>query len=303
MEPPRLIVFSTPLVSTWVLDETHHILFDAGDGVTALLEGKIHRVHHVALTHAHRDHIAGLPQLLNLRGGVAAQNGQPLDILYPEGSGSLFAFGRFLAQFDQMTTGQTVWHGVRPGDCLDLDAGRFLRAYATRHFSDPNDARPRSLGYQIGRVVPRLRPELRGLPQAELDRLRAAGGREAITAPEEEILFTVSGDTLPMPPEALAGTRFLLHECTFLDEDEEQRAEARERGHEHSCLGEVLDMAQAAGVERLGLYHVSKRYTDDEILRTVRAACARRELKARVSVALPGRVVYDLFAQTVWPAK
>ena len=51
----------------WV-DETHRILFDVGDGATALLEGKIHKARVIALTHAHRDHIAGLPQLLNLRG-------------------------------------------------------------------------------------------------------------------------------------------------------------------------------------------------------------------------------------------
>jgi len=109
MDPPRLTLFSTPLVSTWVLDETHRILFDAGDGATALLEGKIHRAGIVALTHAHRDHIAGLPQLLNLRGGVAAANGEPLRVYHPEGSGSLQAFGRFLSQFDVMTAGQTLW--------------------------------------------------------------------------------------------------------------------------------------------------------------------------------------------------
>ena len=48
MDPPRLIVFSTPLISTFVLDETHHILFDAGDGATALLEGKIDKARVVA---------------------------------------------------------------------------------------------------------------------------------------------------------------------------------------------------------------------------------------------------------------
>src|SRR5690242_15173116 len=98
MEPPRIVVFSTPLVATWALDETHRVLFDAGDGATALLEGKIHKANVVALTHAHRDHIAGLPQLLNLRGGVAVANGEPLRVVYPEGSSSVEAMARFLAQ-------------------------------------------------------------------------------------------------------------------------------------------------------------------------------------------------------------
>lgn len=303
MDPPRLIVFSTPLVSTWALDETHRILFDAGDGVSALLEGKIHKAHIVALSHAHRDHIAGLPQLLNLRGGMAAASGEPLRVLFPEGSLSVLAFGRFLAQFDSMTAGRVEWLACRPGDRLELEDGHFLRAYATRHVPASDDSRARSLGYQIGRVVERLRPELRGLPQSELDRLRAAGGRAAITAPEEEILFAVSGDTTTLPPETLHGTRFLLHECTFLDEDALFCADARERGHEHACLSDVLDMAQAAEVEHLALYHVSKRYTDDEILRAVRAGCARRDFKAKVSVTLPGRVYANLFSQVAWPVR
>lgn len=301
MDPPRLMLFSTPLISTWVLDETHRILFDAGDGATALLEGKIHRANLIALTHAHRDHIAGLPQLLNLRGGVAADQGEPLRVIHPDGSGSFLAMGRFLAHFDQATSGRVQWQSWRPGDKMELDDGRFLQAYATRHVSGPDPTRFRSLGYQIGRVVERLKPELRGLPQAELDRLRMEGGRAAITAKEEEILFTVTGDTAALPPETLRGTRFLLHECTFLDSDEARVYEARERGHEHSYLSEVLDLAQAANVEHLALYHISKRYTDEEIVRAVRAGCARRELKAKVSVALPGHLHMDLFAQTIWP--
>ena len=83
--------------------------------------------------------------------------------------------------------------------------------------------------------------------------------------------------------------------CTnvrFLDNDETSQTEACERGHAHSCLGEVLDMAQAANVQHLALYHISKRYTDEEIVRTIRASCARRDLKAKVSIALPGRIHY-----------
>ena len=303
MEPPRLTVFSTPLVSTFVLDETHRVLFDAGDGTAALLEGKIHKANTVALTHAHRDHIAGLPQLLNLRGGAAFAAGQPLRVLHPEGSGTFLAISRFLSQFDSATAGRVAWQPLSAGEHVLLEDNHFLRPYATRHIPGPDTGRTRSIGYQLGRTVLRVKPELRGMAQAELDRLRAAGGREAITAPEEEILLTVSGDTVPLPPETIAGTRFLLHECTFLDDDETDREEAGERGHEHSCLTEVLDLAVAVGVERLGLYHISKRYNDEEIIRAVRAGCAKRDIRFRVSVALPGRVYVDLFSQWVWPLK
>lgn len=303
MDAPRVTVFSTPLIATWALDETHRILFDAGDGVTALLEGKIHKADFVALTHAHRDHIAGLPQLLNLRGGMAAANGTPLRVLHPEGSGSLAALGRFLGQFDVATAGRTLWQTLQAGDRVEMEGGRFLSTYATRHVPCEEPGRCRSLGYRVGRVVERLKPELRGRRQTEIDQLRAERGREGIVVREEEILLTVSGDTQPMAAETLRGTKFVLHECTFLDDDEDQRAEARDRGHEHSCLSDVLDLAQEAEVPHMALYHISKRYTDDEILRAVRAGCSRRDLRTRVSVALPGRVCTDLFSQTVWPGR
>lgn len=303
MDPPRLTLFSTPLISTWVLDETHRVLFDVGDGAAAMLEGKVHRAHVIALSHAHRDHIAGLPQLLNLRGGAAASEGEPLRVLHPEASGSIIAFARFLAQFDSATTGRVEWRAWAPGDRLELENGRYLTCYPTRHVPGPDPARTRSLGYQIRRTVERLKPELRGVAQAELDRLRLEGGRAAITVQEEETILSVSGDTSPIAPEAMGPSRFLLHECTFLDSDEMRCAVARERGHEHSCLSDVLEFAERAEVAHLGLYHVSKRYTDDEIMRSVRAECARRNLPVRVSVALPGRLYVDLFSQAVWPGK
>jgi hypothetical protein len=221
-------------------------------------------------------------------------------VVHPEASGSMMAMSRFLTHFDPATSAYVKWQPVNDGDQIPLDGRRFLRAYATRHIPASEPGRPRSLGYQVVRIVDRVRPELRGLPQSELDSMRQSGGRESITQPVEEILLTVSGDTKVMPAATVRGTRFLLHECTFLDSDHDRLNEARERGHDHACLNEVLMMAKEAEVQHLALYHVSKRYTDEEILRSVRADCSRLEIRFRVSVALPGRLYNDLFSQVVW---
>src|SRR5438105_13698865 len=99
MQPPHLILFSTPLISTWVFNETHRILFDAGDGVTAMLDSKIHKIRLAAITHTHRDHCAGLMQLLNLRGGAG-----DFVAVFPGGSGSARALANFLPAFDSRST-------------------------------------------------------------------------------------------------------------------------------------------------------------------------------------------------------
>ena len=294
MEPPHLILFSTPLISTWVFDETHRILFDAGDGVTALLDSKIHKIRLAAITHTHRDHCAGLMQLLNLRGGAG-----DFTTVYPEASGSGRALAGFLTTFDARSTGKVKWNPLGPGDLLDVEPERhFLRAFATDHYIQSGTPRSLSLGYQIVRTVDKVKAEFRNLPQPELDALRIQHGKEYLTETLEDILFTITGDTMPMHPDTFKGSRVLMHECTFLEIDE--RMEMADRGHPHTCLEEVLDIAKAARVGRLGLYHISRRYEDEQILSKVKEGCAKIGLECPVTVALPGRIYDDFFAHCAW---
>jgi ribonuclease Z len=294
MDAPRITLFSTPLISTWVFDETHRILFDAGDGVTALLDSKIHKIKLAAITHTHRDHCAGLMQLLNLRGGAG-----DFTTVYPDGSGSARAFANFLIAFDSRSTAKVHWQPLGLGEDFPIEPERhFLRGFETNHYPPAETTRPRSLGYQIVRHVDKIKPEYRDLPQSELDAMRLQHGRAYLTETLEDILFTITGDTMPLDPEVFRGSRVLMHECTFLDMEE--RSEVADRGHPHSCLEEVLEIAKTSGVGRLGLYHVSRRYEDEQIVARVREQCARIGLTCPVSVALPGRVYEDFFAQTVW---
>ncbi len=291
MDAPHITVFSTPLVSTWLFDETHRILFDAGDGCSALLDSKIHKSRIVALTHAHRDHCAGLMQLLNLRGGAG-----DFRVIAPEASGALRGLSAFLSQFDSRTSSKVTWVPCSPADEIPVEPDRhFLRAFATDHYAEVGEGRHLSLGYTLVRLVDKLKPEFVGMGQVELDQVRAQLGREHITFTVEDHLLAVSGDTVPIAADNYRGARCLLHECTFLNAED-----AAESGHRHSMLSEVLDLAQSAGVGRLGLYHISKRYEDQEIVAAVRAECAEQQVSFPVSVALPGRVVHSIFASSVW---
>jgi ribonuclease Z len=294
MDAPRITLFSTPLVSTWVFDETHRILFDAGDGVTALLDSRIHKIRLAAITHTHRDHCAGLMQLLNLRGGAG-----DFVTVFPEGSGSARAFAAFLTSFDSRSTAQVKWQPLGVGDDLAIEPERhFLRGFETIHYPPAENARARSLGYHIVRHVDKVKPEFRGLPQAELDAIRATHGREYLTETLEDVLFSITGDSTPLDPMIGKGSRALLHEATFMDFDE--RAEMTDRGHPHCCFPEALEAARAADVGILGLYHISRRYEDDWIVAKVRELCRKMAIRFPVCVALPGRVYEDFFSHRVW---
>ncbi len=294
MEPPHITLFSTPLVSTWVFDETHRVLFDAGDGVAALLDSRIHKSKLVAITHSHRDHCAGLMQLLNLRGGAGDYK-----VVYPEGSGSSKLLQNFLTSFDSRSTSKVNWHLMAPGTDISIQPDRhFLRGFETDHYPPLAEVKARSLGYQIYRHVNKIKPEYRNLPQQELDALRKANGREFLTDTIEDILFTVSGDTLPLNPEVYRGTRVLLHEATFMERSD--RDELANRGNPHTCLEEALEIARDAEVGRLGIYHISRRYDEETIRTSVREWCAKLAIKIPVSVAYPGKVIDNLFGNVVW---
>ena len=294
MDAPRITLFSTPLVSTWVFDETHRVLFDAGDGVTAMLDSRIHKIRLAAITHTHRDHCAGLMQLLNLRGGAG-----DFVAVFPEGSGSARALANFLTAFDSRSTAHVKWQPLGIREDLPIEPERhFLRGFETEHYPPAETGRARSLGYQIVRHVDKLKPEFRDLPQAELDALRAEHGRSYLTETLEDVLFSITGDTVPLDPAKFRGSRALIHEATFMDVDE--RAEMCSRGHPHTCFEEALEAARAAEIGILGLYHISRRYDDDRILARVRELCRKMAIRFPVCVALPGRVYEDFFSHRVW---
>ncbi|HSV73647.1 MAG TPA: MBL fold metallo-hydrolase [Chthonomonadales bacterium] len=295
MDVPRIVLFSTPLVSTWVFDETHRVLFDAGDGVSALMESRIHKIRLAALTHTHRDHCSGLMQLLNLRGGAG-----DFTTVFPEDSGSARALLSFLSGFDTRSTSKVRFQPLGVGASLPIEPDRHcLRGFATDHYPQSGPPRTLSLGYQIVRQVDRVRPEYRHLPQPELDTLRLAHGRAHITRTEEDVLLSITGDTMPLPAERFVGSRVLLHECTFLNVEEKR--ESALMGHPHSDLDDVLATARDARVGHLGLYHISRRYEDGHALATVRERCATLRVPCPVSVALPGRLYEDLLSHRVWP--
>src|SRR5436853_3938760 len=155
MQPPHLILFSTPLISTWVFDETHRILFDTGDGVTALLDSKVHKIKLAAITHMHRDHCAGLMQLLNLRGGAG-----DFTAVYPEASGAGRALSGFLSTFDSRSTGKVRWLPAAAGASIEIEPEKhFLRPFETDHYPPSDPPRVLSLGYQIVRLVDKVKPE------------------------------------------------------------------------------------------------------------------------------------------------
>ncbi len=284
----QMTLFSTALYATWIFIDQWKLLFDAGDGVTASLLHKSRKVQTVALTHADRDHLAGLLQFLQLNG----RGGLPR-LLYPRDSGSFQVLAEFLARFDAVTSGQATWQPVAPGDVVEIQKQLQLQVLPNWHWRDAPPPQVKVVSYTVQEVSVMLRPELRGLSQAELDDLRQREGRAALTVTRTRDLLTFSGDTPLMPASAWGQPQLLIHEATFLDDETAADVEAT-RYNRHSGLPGVLDLALELAPQGLVLTHFSTRYAHEEINAAICRACERRHVPFPVWAVLPGQLVRDI---------
>ncbi|BDI28846.1 hypothetical protein CCAX7_008970 [Capsulimonas corticalis] len=299
--PLTITAFSTALYSTWIFVEEFRLLLDAGDGVCAGLLGKSRKIDWVAVTHADRDHMTGLLQLQQLN----AHDGKP-QIFYPRDAGSFPAFGEFCRQFDPRSGPQITWSPIEPRQSYPIGDSLRIEALPNNHIQ--NSAQIKSVSYRVLREKRKLREQFRDLSQAEITALARREGSDALMESHTDILLSYAGDIGRTAPDPWLGSQILIHEATFLSEEDSgvlaqsKRHSQMPKRNQHSVLPDVLQLAKDVQPEVLVLNHFSSRYSPEEIEATVVEGAASLELTFPIYVIPPGRIVRDLLRQPpVWP--
>ncbi|AEO69093.1 uncharacterized protein THITE_15187, partial [Thermothielavioides terrestris NRRL 8126] len=270
-----------------------NLLLDAGLVVNNL------RPKHIFLTHGHSDHTLLTPAFV--------KRSDPPDIFCPAEMKD--ALDGFINAKTMLSEGGGIWppesnatatkpppplhpllrthttHGLHPGTTVTL-----------RHLSPPPtytatafacDHTVPCLGYLFSAVTPKLQPQYRGLPGAELRRLREEEG-VAITAPAAAPVLAFLGDgtaaTLRDRPETVGldrGVAVVVTECSFLWEEHRAQAE-RTR---HTLWSDLEPVVRRWPRTVFVLVHFSLRYSDEEIRRFFRG----REGLGNVVVWVDGR--------------
>ena len=229
---------------------------------------------HLFLSHGHADHSSALGSLLGIRSLVG--KGPPRVYMPAEIEAPL---REALAVQGRLYRAALDIHAVpmRPGDCLPLGHGLWVRAWRTHH-SVP------SLCYQFLRRVTKLKPEYLHLPPQEVARRRKAG--EPLFDETERLELAYATDTLSHVLESapsLLDSRVLILECTFLGAERTVR-DAQERLHLH--LDEVFARAELFRNEALVLMHFSQAYSPEQVHAAVQAG-APEVLRDRLRVFAP----------------
>jgi ribonuclease Z len=248
------------------------VLIDCGEGTQRQLlrsGAGFRRLDRILLTHAHLDHVLGIPGLFSTLGlrqqsdVMTVHGGQgTLDIVIRMLAG-LWGTGRapIPVEFAPLIEGQVIDAGDFTIDCFpvrhrDTDSFGFsFRSPARRHLE-----RERLAGL--------------GVPDGPM-RGELAAGRPVViagrTIDPEDVLgppsggrkFVVIGDTETTDglSKHVVDADLLVVEATFLDRD---AATARDYGH--LTAREAASFAAANNVGQLALNHMSGRYRDEEIL-------------------------------------
>nr|GMD84045.1 ribonuclease Z, chloroplastic [Ipomoea batatas]GMD90137.1 ribonuclease Z, chloroplastic [Ipomoea batatas] len=211
------------------------------------------------ITHAHLDHIGGLPMYLATRG---LYNLKPPTVFVPpcikDDVQKLLDIHRSMSQVELSLD----LVALEIGETYELRNDLVVRPFRTHHVIP-------SQGYVIYSLRKKLKKQYMHLQGRQIEKLKKSGTQITDTMLCPEVAFT--GDTAsdfyidPKNADALRA-KILITEATFLDESISVE-HAREHGHTH--LSEIMEHAQWIRSKAVVLTHFSPRYTLEDIRKGV----------------------------------
>ena len=239
-------------VSTYLRIGELDLIFDLGRCPISFIG-----TNHVFISHFHLDHYFGLPIYISQRWMAKIAPGQ---IFVP--ADGVEQLSQILNQISRLEC-NSIWNyeltPVQPGDRIEFRNN--LVAYVL-----PLSHRVTSVGYLVCEVRQKLKPEFHHLEGSEIAELRRCGVEvtQSIELPKVAYL----GDTNTVPLDAyplLARSPILICECTFIQSEDQQRAEETM----HFCLDQLVEIIPALQNRHIVLTHFSRRYDEATIRKTI----------------------------------
>lgn len=244
----RFAGFSRALYSNWFWHRSLQLVIDAGEGLPLALGSNVFSPSIVAITHGHSDHVLGLPGFAGARRFGKGAPAKPWTVVYPAGASGVEAVRTTISELWRGVEFPISWVPVHAGGEHRISRGRVLNAFAVTHVScEP------TLGYRVLETRRRLQPAYAALTSAEVEQQARLHGRDSVMEEFQHVLFAHSGDAMPIDPALVTGADVLVHDATFLG-DQERRSPI------HATSVETLQVARVAAVRALVMNHLSIRY-------------------------------------------
>ena len=268
----RLLGYSLAGEESVVAAPELNVCFDVGRAPREIIA-----IDHVALTHGHMDHAAGIAYYLSQRNFIGTSPGTvlaPASLERP-----LHELLRVWGDIEGHVTPAKIVP-MTPGDEYEIRRGLVARTFALNHGVP-------AVGYSLVDVRLKLKPEFLDRTGPELVELKKRGVQIQYTL--EVPLVCYCGDTAEgafLDLEIVRKARVLVLECTFYEPDHVRRA----RAGKHLHVRDVARILPTLENEHVLITHVTRRTAQ----RAARAELARLvdpEVMARVHFVMEGRRV------------
>lgn len=209
------------------------------------------------ISHMHLDHMAALPVYVARRRMMRME---PPTIYLP--AYAVEDAQRLLRVMQKLDRGRMLCElrGVQAGDEIDLSRELVVSVFETTHTIP-------SVGYLVWDRRRKLKEEYQGLPGEQIRDLRL-GGTE-VTREVRKPLVCYTGDTSPAGLDAFPPVfeaKILITELSFI-RAKHRREKIHKFGHMH--LDDFIERADRFQNELIILGHLSTRYQEEEVQRTV----------------------------------
>lgn len=217
------------------------VAFDIGQCIRPALSAST-----IALSHAHMDHLGGLPYWLSQR--YFQKLGAGRVICHPELVDPLQTMLKGWVDLERQETPFEIV-GLPQGEEVQLKGNITLRSSWAKHTSP-------ALSFLVVERRSKLKEEFNGLPQGEIRRLKASGTE--ITSNLEIPIVAYTGDTercegLESP--AFSQARIVVTECTFFAPEHRERA----RVGRHLHVSDLEDLLEIWNADHIVIVHTSRR--------------------------------------------
>lgn len=224
------------------------------------------------ITHAHLDHLAGLPSLISRR--TIMEPAKPTVVYLPEVV--LDDVWTMLKSWEKLDHGpqNCTLHGLKPGDEIDISRDHVVTCFPTRHPVP-------SIGYVVWERRHKLKPEFQGMTGEQIRDLRLSGA--AVTEELRVPVLCYTGDTSPVGLDENPITyeaRILITEMSFVRVNH-PREKIHSFGHMH--IEDFIERAERFQNELIIAAHISSRYEIEESKEAV-AKFVPERLRTRMHV-------------------
>lgn len=202
--------------------------------------------HHVALSHGHMDHVAGLPYYFSQR--VFQKIGVGKCVCHHLLAKPLAAMMQGWAGVEAQRTPHEII-GLQPDEQIEIKPNVHLRAIEVSHTVP-------AMGYAVIEKRSKLKAEYVDLPQEKLRELKMSGAEITRTLDIPLIAYTGDCEFGPyLVREEFAEAKVVIAECTFLEDDHRTRAGIGKHMH----IDDIARMLAVWKAEAVILIHLSRR--------------------------------------------